>query len=115
MSLRFSFFFLLVLFSHSIGSAQSTSIPIEDLFDLVRNEYDGDSALVTTAYVEKRWRLPGNRGFDESIFFVKEILERAGFQEEGPDNTSKLTYRLEKREMSHPSWEPVDGSVSIIG
>lgn len=91
------------------------SPPVDRLFELVREDYRGDSALATTAYVEQRWRLPGNRGFDESIFRVRDILERAGFANAAVDSSARLVYRLERRPLSRPAWEPVDGSLWLAG
>ena len=44
------------------------------LYNMLRESFSGEEAYRTVSYVEKRWRLPGNSGFDESIFFVEDIL-----------------------------------------
>ena len=103
------------LFSNPILNAQNTSLSIEDLFAEVRKEYSGDNALTTTSFVEKRWRLPGNKGFDESIYYVRDILEKAGYVEESQAQEGQLVYRIEKRPMKNPTWEPMNASVEIVG
>ncbi len=66
--------------------------------------------------MEKHWRVVGNEGFDSSIYYVKNILEKAGFVNETQNPTkSNLTYRIEKREMERPTWQPVSGSLQIEG
>lgn len=88
---------------------------LDDCFELVRARYSGDKAYETTKYVSEWWRLPGNPGFDSSIFYVKNILEKAGFQEESKAKNSRLTYRLERHPMRLPAWHPVNGSLNIVG
>jgi len=85
---------------------------VDSLFRLVRAEYSGERALETTAYVGQRWRLPGNTGFDESIEYVRKLLEKAGFREEQQE---RLSYRVERRTMEAPAWEPLTGQVQIAG
>jgi hypothetical protein len=86
------------------------------LFELVRPEYSGDRALTTVAFVEQRWRWPGNRGFDESIDHVAEQLRGAGYVEEKDAKPGdRLTFRIESRPMTGPAWEPLDASLTIVG
>ena len=61
----------------------------------------------------------GWRGIPAStprIARVAAILDSAGFvlQERAPAS-ARLTYRIEHRPMSRPTWEPVDGSLTIVG
>lgn len=80
------------------------------LFELADNELDGGEAYNTTAYVEQFWRLAGNPDFDKSIKYVENVLSEAGFVEEsraGADD--RLTYRVEKRPMRNPAWQPYSG------
>jgi hypothetical protein len=90
--------------------------PIDSLHALVRERLSGDSALATVAFVEQRWRLAGNTGFDESIRFVEARLRDAGFvrEDEAPAG-ARLTYRVVRRPMSRDTWEPVDARLSIVG
>lgn len=86
------------------------------LFALVRPAFSGDRALATVAFLEQRWRWPGNRAFDESIEHVAAQLRDAGYVEEPVAKPSdRLTYRVEQRSMSAPAWEPVDASLTIAG
>jgi aminopeptidase YwaD len=85
-------------------------------FDLVRPEVTGNLAYETTAYVEQFWRLAGNAGFDSSIYRIVSELQKAGYvPEENAGKGDRLVYRIEKRALSEPTWEPVDGEVSIKG
>ena len=89
---------------------------IARLFSLVRPEFSGERALTTVAFVEQRWRWPGNRGFDESIDHVAEQLRAAGYvDEKSASPTDRLTFRIESRAMSGPAWDPIDASLTIAG
>lgn len=108
---------LLVLILLSSGStAQQASSREKKYFNLLRKEFVADNAYQTVAFVEQRWRLAGNRGFNESIFFVEKILQQAGFvKETGGEADAVLTYRIEKRPMQRPTWEPVNAQLYIVG
>lgn len=116
--LRSSLLTLSFLFLSFLGATQTKGIDqlAQPYFELVRPAYSGDQAYETIAFVEKYWRLAGNIGFNETVFLIAEKLEEAGYvlEEKAPDGT-KLIYRIEKRPMSGPTWEPVDGSLKIIG
>ncbi|WP_339815545.1 M28 family peptidase [uncultured Imperialibacter sp.] len=93
-----------------------TPNPSSAYFDLVRPEVTGDLAYETTAYVEQFWRLAGNTGFDSSIYRIVSELQRAGYvPEENATKDNRLVYRIEKRALSKPTWEPVNGELSIKG
>jgi aminopeptidase YwaD len=108
---------LFLLFTwYIIGSSAQSSNQINDYFSLTRKKFKADNAYKTVAFVEKRWRLAGNKGFDESIRYVETELKKAGYTEETKNTAnSPLTYRIEKRPMEKKTWEPVDASVSIVG
>lgn len=75
-----------------------------------------DNAYKTVAFVEQRWRVAGNTGFNESIFHVEQILQQAGFVKEiKGEGDGRLTYRIEKRPMQRPTWEPVQAQLFIEG
>jgi hypothetical protein len=98
--------------------AQSAGSPPEvvRLFEAVRPAYSGERALSTVAFVEQRWRWPGNRPFDESIDHVADQLRAAGYVDEKAAKTGdRLTFRIEQRPMSNPAWEPLDASLTIVG
>lgn len=83
---------------------------------LARKNFNPSNALTTVAFVESRWRLAGNTGFDESIRLVEKQLREAGYLEESVAPAgSILTYRIEHRPMNRPAWEPVDAQVFIEG
>lgn len=82
----------------------------------IRKEFSAENTHTTTAFVEQRWRLAGNKGFDESIYYVEKILKDAGYKKEvNGEADGPLTYRIETRKMKRPTWEPVDASLSFEG
>lgn len=85
-------------------------------FKLLENTFNEQQAYNTVWFVEQRWRLAGNSGFNESIYHVEKILQQAGYKKETNGVvTGTLTYRIEKRPMKHRTWEPVDASLYIVG
>jgi aminopeptidase YwaD len=95
------------------GEAMAT---IDHLFEQVRSAYSGEKARETVAFMESHWRLPGNSGFDASIYRVAEILQEAGYVlEDEATDADPLTYRIESRPMDRPAWEPVDASLTVVG
>ncbi|MBL7977642.1 MAG: M28 family peptidase [Bacteroidetes Order II. Incertae sedis bacterium] len=85
-------------------------------FAAVRNEIKGERAFETVAFVEKRWRVVGNAGFNESIYHIEEKLKAAGFvlaADAKPGD--RMRYRIEKRPMQKPAWEPISARVTIEG
>ena len=97
------------------GLAQSSSLE-KEFAAHARAHFNADNALKTVAYVESRWRLAGNTGFNESIYLVEKQLKDAGYinEADAPAKT-RLTYRIEKRPMKRLTWEPVDAQVYIVG
>jgi hypothetical protein len=82
----------------------------------IRSQFSGDKALETVAFVERYWRIPGNTGFNASINQVAGILERAGYVlEDRARPADRLIYRIERRPMDRPTWEPVDASLTLVG
>ncbi|MFC4722764.1 M28 family peptidase [Geojedonia litorea] len=80
----------------------------------VASEFTGDLAYETTAFVEQYWRVVGNTGFNNSIFKIEEQLKKAGFvNEANAKPIDLLTYRIEKRPLERPTWEPVNAIVKI--
>jgi hypothetical protein len=97
-------------------SAQVISPQEKEYFDMLHERFNGDNALQTVAFVEQRWRLPGNKGFNESIYYVEKILQQAGFvNDTNKEASGPLTYRIEKRPMRRPTWEPVSAQLFIVG
>jgi hypothetical protein len=89
---------------------------IEAYFDEVRALYSGDRALEILASMDGTFRLPGNAGFDASISRLEEVLAASGYvdeQDAGPG--APLTYRIERRPMDDPAWEPVEGRLALTG
>ncbi|OQP60992.1 peptidase M28 [Niastella vici] len=85
-------------------------------FKILETTFNEQQAYNTVWFVEQRWRLAGNSGFNESIYHVEKILQQAGYKKEtNGEATGTLTYRIEKRPMSRVTWEPVDASLFIVG
>jgi aminopeptidase YwaD len=80
-----------------------------------RSAFDGDRARDIVAFMDQYFRLPGNAGFDASIQRVIRELEAAGYHNETEGTAGPLTYRLERRALRNPTWEPVSGSLRIVG
>ena len=85
-------------------------------FALVRPEYSGERARDVVAFMDRYWRLPGNRGYDASLDTVAAILGSAGYVEESRSRpTDRLTYRIESKPMARPTWEPDSASLTLVG
>lgn len=107
---------ILCMSTVSIKSISQQSTVLQNYYKQVRKSFNEGNAFETVAFVEKRWRLAGNKGFNESIYYVEDILKKSGFVNELVAHSSdRLTYRIEKRAMKSPTWEPVDASVEIVG
>lgn len=106
--------FTLLLLSIALGYTQDKNA--DAYFELVRPLYSGQLAYETVDFVEKYWRVPGNTGFNKTVYKIAEKLEEAGYVLEGKASEShRMTYRIEKRGMENPTWEPVDASLTIVG
>jgi len=104
---------IFVLFSMPALVAQQA---FENYYTDIRKEFSAENTHSTTAFVEQRWRLAGNKGFDESIYYVEKILKDAGYKKEvNGEADGPLTYRIETRKMKRPTWEPVDASLGFEG
>jgi aminopeptidase YwaD len=83
--------------------------------DLAQEIISGDRARELVALMDPTYRVPGNESFNASIGEVVKALEAAGYVAEMEGTGGPLTYRIEKREMTRPAWDPVDASLSIAG
>lgn len=100
----------------TLGCSQESDKKGSDYFEIIRPEFTGDLAYETTAFVEQYWRVAGNTGFNKSIYWITGHLEKAGYVlESDAKENDRLTYRIEKRSMENPTWEPVSASLQIIG
>ncbi len=107
---------LLWCFVLTMGCSQDTLERPTDYFEIVRPEFTGELAYETTAFVEQFWRVAGNTGFNKSVYWITDHLEKSGYVLESEANESdRLTYRIEKRAMNNPTWEPVSASLKIAG
>ena len=96
-------------------SAQSASA-LSPLTREVAARIDGQRAFTTVDYVQRFFRLPGNRGFDYAIDSVASLLRIAGYvREDSAPASARLVYRVESRPMAQPAWTPLDARLSIAG
>lgn len=116
-SMKKHFTLLLLTMLAFVGYAQKKpEASFEQHFVNLRNTFRANDAFETVKFVEPRWRLAGNTGFNESIGYVEKILQQAGFKKEVTGEADgPLTYRIETRKMRHPTWEPVSASLTIEG
>jgi len=106
----------LLCLSFLTGCSQHTEEKQVDYFNLVRPEFTGKLAYETTDFVEDYWRVVGNTGFNKTIYLIADSLKTAGYVlEENAKESDRLTYRIEKRAMTHQTWEPVSASLQIVG
>ncbi|WP_310568670.1 M28 family peptidase [Gemmatimonas sp.] len=76
----------------------------------------GERAFRTVDYVQRYFRLPGNRGFDLAIDTVASLLRVAGYVDEATASpTARLVYRVESRPMRDLAWTPEGASITIVG
>lgn len=109
-------FQLLLLCSFLIGCSQDLEKNNTDYFELIRPQFTGELAYKTTAFVEQYWRVAGNTGFNNTVDWLAQHLEKVGYVlETNASEEDRLTYRIEKRPMKYPTWEPVSASLQISG
>ncbi len=113
---KFLLITLLATCSGISSYSQNISALTADFYKQTRANFNADNAYNTVAFVEKRFRIAGNTGFNESIYQVESELKKAGFVlETKGESDGPLTYRIEKRPLARPAWDPIDASVTIVG
>lgn len=107
---------IICLVSFAMFNCKQETATTSSYFDTVREVFNGDVAMETTAFVEQYWRIAGNTGFNESVYRIASKLEEAGYiLEDKASPEHRLVYRIETRALKNPTWEPVDASLSIVG
>ena len=107
---------ILLLINAALPVHAQPSAKEKKYFKILQTAFNEHNAYQTVWYVEQRWRIAGNSGFNESIWYVEKKLQQAGFKKEINNETeAPLTYRIEKRPMKHVTWEPVDAQLFIEG
>ncbi|MEO5510153.1 MAG: M28 family peptidase [Longimicrobiales bacterium] len=98
------------------GPVSQTPAATQRYFLLTRPAFSGARARDVVAFMDDYFRLPGNTGFNATIYRVEDIVKAAGYVEETKaPKGARLTYRIEHRPMSRPTWEPVNATLSIVG
>ena len=107
---------LLVCFSFLTGCSQQSRKTEVDYFETVRPLFTGELAFSTTDYVADYWRVVGNTGFNNTVFLLADSLKASGYVLESEASIAdRLTYRIERRPMSHNTWQPVSAALQIVG
>ena len=116
-NMKKNFSLLILLLVCLVGQSQKTTGSVVDgYYPMLRSHFQESNAYKTVGFVEKYWRIAGNTGFNASIHYVEDILQSAGFVKEvNGESDGPLTYRIEKRKMRRPTWEPVSSSLTIVG
>ncbi len=110
------FVFYILIVSHSCSQEVEPQPLSQKYFDIIRPKFTGDLAYKTTDFVAQYWRVAGNTGFNKSVYWISEHLEKAGYVlERKATDKDRLTFRIETRAMEHPTWEPVSASLQIAG
>jgi aminopeptidase YwaD len=105
----------ILLLSFFYSHAQQRFATEKKYAGILHTVFNGNNAYETVGFVEQRFRVVGNHGFNESIYYVEKILHQAGFiKETTGESDAILTYRMEKRPLKNPAWDPVDAQVFII-
>jgi hypothetical protein len=103
---------------HAALTAQEGALPnaFARITEAVHRGISGSRAFTTVEYVQRRFRLPGNEGFDLAIDSVASLLRAAGYVDEAtaPPGT-RLVYRIESRPMAGDAWTPHDARLTIMG
>lgn len=104
---------LLASFASPLEAQTSAMSPVTAA---VAQRIDGKRAFKTVEYVQRFFRLPGNRGFDNAIDTVASLLRIAGYvREDSAPASARLVYRVESRPMAQPAWTPIDARITIVG
>lgn len=106
---------LILLVFKALTYAQSSGSTTEKYLEIIGQHFDAQKAFETTHFVSEQWRLPGNHGFDTSIYYVQEILAEAGFLPQEKAQSGQPYYRLERYPLRRPTWEPVDAQIYLNG
>jgi aminopeptidase YwaD len=94
-----------------VGQEENSS---KSYYEMIDQNFDQQAAFETVKFVQQFWRVPGNSGFDKSIYHAADQLEKAGFiLEENASDNDRLVYRIEKRPMKNTTWEPVSGYLNF--
>jgi aminopeptidase YwaD len=98
------------------GTTASVPAAFASVTGGVSSRIDGQRALTTVDYVQRFFRLPGNRGFDHAIDTVAALLRAAGYvAEEQAPPTARLVYRVESRPMPQAAWTPLQAELTLSG
>ncbi len=87
----------------------------EHYYQMAREVFRPDRAFDIVAFMDDLWRLPGNTGYDAAIGRVEQELLEAGYLPEESAGGHPFTYRIEHRPLSRPAWDPINGSLTIVG
>src|SRR6056297_1003935 len=105
----------ILLISYGCSQEKEPKPIAQEYFNIIRPAFTGDLAFKTTEFVAQYWRVAGNTGFNKSVYWITEHLEKSGYVlESKASDADRLTYRIETRAMEYPTWEPVSASLQIL-
>jgi len=115
--MKFKSLSLLIIAVLSLSCKKTAQIHaplVQPYFEMIDAEFNAEQAFETVAYVEQYFRVVGNEGFNNSIYFVEKLLQEEGFIDESEATSNdRLTYRIERRELEKPTWEPISGTLAL--
>jgi hypothetical protein len=110
---------LAVTATHVLAQATVSDIQrppaLEGHLAFAQEVVSGTRARELVAFMDPSYRVPGNESFETAVMEVVRALESVGYVDEGTDSQARLTYRIERREMSRPAWDPVRAVLTIEG
>ncbi|MEO9886713.1 MAG: M28 family peptidase [Balneola sp.] len=115
--MKFKSLSLLIIAVLSLSCKKTAQIHaplVQPYFEMIDAEFNAEQAFETVAYVEQYFRVVGNEGFNNSIYFVEKLLQEEGFIDESEATSNdRLTYRIERRELEKPTWKPISGTLAL--
>src|SRR5688572_10231959 len=86
---------------------------VETIYNAMAPRIDTRVAMDTVTFMSEYWRLAGNPGYDKSIDFIAERLERGGY----PRQTAQrgIAHWIERFDNAGQGWELHRGTLSIEG
>jgi hypothetical protein len=89
----------------------------ETIYQATVSRVDARVAMETVEFMSPFWRLAGNPGYDKSIDFIAQRLDRAGFARMAPAGQSSTgqaaVFRVESYDNSGQGWEQQRGTLAI--
>lgn len=98
-----------------LAFAPASDPTIDRYYTLARAEFSGERAKALVAFMDGKFRWPGNTAFDASIDQVIKQLRDAGYVREDSARGARLTYRIDTHPLRGPAWDLTSASLTIVG